>query len=80
MVTADQYRQYAKEALDWALGAETKADEMAALDLAHWWRWRPRRRKDGNRTRPQHGSVLSERISFASRTPAAATFLSTEGS
>jgi hypothetical protein len=37
MVTADQYRQYAKEALDWALGAETKADEMAALDLAHWW-------------------------------------------
>lgn len=37
MTTADEYRQYAEEAMRWARAAKTEQDRAGFIDLARTW-------------------------------------------
>jgi hypothetical protein len=37
MSKSEQFREYAKEALDWALQSKTEEEQKALIDLAQTW-------------------------------------------
>jgi hypothetical protein len=37
MLKADQFRQYAEEAMRWARQSKTEKEEQALMELAHTW-------------------------------------------